>query len=296
MSMDIYYNNKQLLFSKTYPEFWNILTGSIALGGGPDTGPGTNYSAIFKINNINYITDTILNNTLYFNIGDILTIKYYLNDIYNTSKIRNNKIIQQEINKFFINIINKTNSINDEIIHLEKYLLLKISDEFKVSQKNKIWNPFMITYPSRDPITEINKLFTYNFDRTIHDVNMDMFKQIFIDLQRKVVCLHYYLMVYVYDLTLKMQKIKSELIKYELVRFKNKNYNLSVIDIVINECLLEYTKLNNEFAIYNPKLTKINYWGNHLMLWPNNINILHNYYNIHFDYQKNMFISVSKKS
>ena len=41
MSIDSYYDNKQLLFSKTYPEFWDILTGSIALGGGPDTGPGT---------------------------------------------------------------------------------------------------------------------------------------------------------------------------------------------------------------------------------------------------------------
>jgi hypothetical protein len=294
MSMNLYSTNKQLLFNKTYPEFWNILTGSIALGGGPDTGPGTNYSAIFKNDNINYITDTILNNTLYFNIGDILTIKYYLNDIYNTSKIRNNKIIQQEINKFFINIINKTNSINDEIMHLEKYLLLKISDKFKYSKNMKVWNPYQVSPLSKDPITTIDQLFTYN-NTGVYIPNINMFKKIFIDLQRKVVCLHYYLMVYVYDLTLKMQYIKSEIIKYELVRFKNEKYGLSVIDVIINELLLEYTKLNNEFVIYNPKLSKINYWANHLMLWPSNNNILNNYYNIYFDYEKNMFKSVIKE-
>ena len=29
--------------------------------------------------------------------------------------------------------------------------------------------------------------------------------------------------------------------------------------------------------------------------WPNNINILQNYYNIGFDYDRNMFISVYKR-
>jgi hypothetical protein len=294
MSIDTYYNNKQLLFSKTYPEFWDILTGSIALGGGPDTGPGTRNFRLFQNGEFDYIVDTILNNTLYFNLGDIMTIKYYLNSIYAICKKNENKQMQEAINEFFTKIINETNIKNDEIVNLQRYLSSKVSDKFKFSQNMKVWNPYQISPFSKEPITTIDELFTYN-NTGIYIPNVNMFKKIFIDLQRRIVSVHYYLMVYVYDLTLKMQYIKSEIIKYELVRFKNQKYNLSVIDVIINELLLEYTKLNNEFVIYNPKLSKINYWGNHLMLWPSNINILDNYYKIYFDYEKNMFKSVFKE-
>lgn len=295
MSIDSYYNNKQLLFSKTYPEFWNILTGSITLGGGPDTGPGTRNFRLFQIGEFDYIIDTILNNTLYFNLGDIITIRYYLNSIYAICKKNENKQMQEAINEFFTKIINETNKTNDEIVYLQRYLSSKVSDKFKYSENMKVWNPYQVSPFSKEPITTIDELFTYNHNTGIYIPNINMFKKIFTDLQRRVVSLHYYLMVYVYDLTLKMQYIKSEIIKYELVRFKNEKYNLSVIDVIINELLLEYTKLNNEFVIYNPKLSKINFWAYHLMLWPTNNNILNNYYNIYFDYEKNMFKSVIKE-
>ena len=295
MSIDSYHNNKQLLFSKTYPEFWDILTGSIALGGGPDTGPGTGDFRLFQNGEFDYIVDTILNNTLYFNLGDIITIRYYLNSIYAICKKNENKQMQEAINEFFTKIINQTNKTNDEIVYLQRYLSSKISDKFKYSENMKVWNPYNCIPYFQDPISTIDELFTYNNNTGMYIPNINMFKKIFTDLQRRVVSLHYYLMVYVYDLTLKMQYIKSEIIKYELVRFKNVKYNLSVIDVIINELLLEYTKLNNEFVIFNPKLSKINFWAYHLMLWPNNNNILNNYYNKYFDYEKNMFKSVIKE-
>ena len=295
MSIDSYYDNKQLLFSKTYPEFWDILTGSIALGGGPDTGPGTRDFRLFQNGEFDYIVDTILNNTLYFNLGDIVTIRYYLNSIYTICKKNENKQMQEAINEFFTKIINETNKKNDEIVYLQRYLSSKISDKFKYAENMKVWNPYNCISYFQDPISTIDELFTYNNNTGIYIPNINMFKKIFVDLQRRDVSLHYYLMVYVYDLTLKMQYIKSEIIKYELVRFKNEKYNLSVIDVIINELLLEYTKLNNEFVIFNPKLSKINFWANHLMLWPSNNNILNNYYNIYFDYERNMFKSVFKE-
>ena len=295
MSIDSYHNNKQLLFSKTYPEFWDILTGSITLGGGPDTGPGTRDFRLFQNGEFDYIVDTILNNTLYFNLGDIITIRYHLNCIYAICKKNENKQMQEAINEFFTKIINQPNKTNDEIVYLQRYLSSKISDKFKYSENMKVWNPYNCIPFFQDPISTIDELFTYNNNTGMYIPNINMFKKIFVDLQRRDVSLDYYLMVYVYDLTLKMQYIKSEIIKYELVRFKNEKYNLSVIDVIINELLLEYTKLNNEFVIFNPKLSKINFWAYHLMLWPSNNNILNNYYNKYFDYEKNMFKSVIKE-
>ena len=59
-------------------------------------------------------------------------------------------------------------------------------------------------------------------------------------------------MLYVYDLTMRMQKIKSELIKYELARYKKEQSK--PLDFMINELITEYIKLNKEFIIYNSLL------------------------------------------
>ena len=60
----------------------------------------------------------------------------------------------------------------------------------------------------------------------------------------------YYLLIYVNDLTIKLQQIKSEIIKYELARVKSKNYTLSPLDVIINELLL-HISINRFYQVRN---------------------------------------------
>jgi len=96
--------------------------------------------------------------------------------------------------------------------------------------------------------------------------------------------------------TLKMQKIKSEIIKYELTLLNTNEYVCNVLNILINELLLEYTILNKDFIIYNNKLSKIENYGEYLylwpILWPNNLHIMNDYYNKSFDFCEKEFDSV----
>ena len=122
------------------------------------------------------------------------------------------------------------------------------------------------------------------------------FMYYFTDLKNSVQRGHYYVMCYVYCLTLRMQKIKSEIIKYELTLLNTNEYVCNVLNILINELLLEYTILNKDFIIYNNKLSKIENYGEYLylwpILWPNNLHIMNDYYNKSFDFGEKEFDSV----
>lgn len=107
---------------------------------------------------------------------------------------------------------------------------------------------------------------------------------------------HYYIMLYVFDLTMKMQKIKSEIIKYELARYGKQCGK--AIDIIINENLSYYMDLNIEFIKYNSILKKFNYYGPLVGLFPKignifcptNNHLLCIYYNKQFDFDNNRII------
>ena len=107
---------------------------------------------------------------------------------------------------------------------------------------------------------------------------------------------HYYIMLYIFDLTMKMQKIKSEIIKYELARYGKQSG--TALDIVINENMLHYMDLNKEFVKYNGILRKFNYYGplvglfakNGNIFCPSNNHVMCVYYNKHFDFENNKII------
>ena len=66
------------------------------------------------------------------------------------------------------------NKTNDEIIHLQRYLLSKISDKFKYSENMKVWNPYNCIPFFQDPISTIDELFyelLKSFDLTIFCTN-----------------------------------------------------------------------------------------------------------------------------
>jgi len=69
-------------------------------------------------------------------------------------------------------------------------------------------------------------------------------------------------------------------------------YVCGVLSVLMNELLLEYTMLNKDFIIYNDKLSKIHYYGEHNYLWPNNLHIMNDYYNKYFDFDEKEFRSV----
>ena len=92
-------------------------------------------------------------------------------------------------------------------------------------------------------------------------------------------------MCYVYCLTLRMQKIKSEIIKYELSR--NGKPSGTIIDILINENYMYYMNLNNEFIKYNKLMNSFNYYGSNIglnnetnvdLFCPNNNDLMNMYF------------------
>ena len=55
--------------------------------------------------------------------------------------------------------------------------------------------------------------------------------RVLMELRRETLQYNYYLMLFVYDLTLRMQKIKSEIIKYELTLLHSNQYVCGVLKI-----------------------------------------------------------------
>lgn len=79
---------------------------------------------------------------------------------------------------------------------------------------------------------------------------------------------HYLLMLYIYELTLKMQVIKGHLIKYDIAR--NGKQSGTALDIIIMMHQLQYKEMNEEFKLYNKELSNINYYHDDFRLFPNN--------------------------
>lgn len=150
----------------------------------------------------------------------------------------------------------------------------------------------------------INKRYTYN-DKISYPRNLLTSGYVFNehsisyclnDLNHSRRRAHYYIMLYIFDLTMKMQKIKSEIIKYELARYGKQSG--TALDIVINENMLHYMDLNTEFIKYNGILRKFNYYGplvglfakNGNIFCPSNNHVMCVYYNKHFDFENNKII------
>tara|TARA_Y100000816_G_scaffold196471_2_gene143675 strand:- start:2143 stop:3054 length:912 start_codon:yes stop_codon:yes gene_type:complete len=286
------YRERPSKFNDEYPNFWKIV----------------GKTEIFEKDEYIHITDIIIKNILHFNDGEQIDIKNWLKLVLKYLEKQEigdlNRDRQGIYNDLFVKIINESNRIFDiEIPELEEIMFENVSERFKSGEqgkKNKIFNPYTLSVTGNQRrLYNYNKLLEFDMNRNVFVPKMEMFREIVNDLKMSKLALHYYLTVYVYNLTIKMQKLKSEIIKLELTIYKNNNYNLKFIDVVKNELLLEYVRLDREFRIYNPKLSKIKhaelYTYRDVYSWPSNINILQNYYNIDFDYDRNMFVSVYKR-
>ena len=105
-------------------------------------------------------------------------------------------------------------------------------------------------------------------------------------------------MLYVFDLTIRIQKIKSEIIKYELAR--NGKQSGTVLDICVDENYVYYIELNKEFRKYNKIMASMNYYGTRVgeveglgnIFCPSNNHLLYFYYDIKFDFTKNKNVNL----
>ncbi len=252
------------IFKENFPDFWSRISFAHA-----------DDFSIDEFYNIGYIVLKYIAN---FNVIDLKRLDNYLEDLMDAFKNENEEYYN-EILHLCEHIIDETLCIREKNNDIESELFPKISKRFK--RETKYVDPDLhvktIYNPWRYRVVSLNQHYDDESEWDEEDIYY-----LLSEFQREKRCYHYYLMVYVYDLTMKMQKIKSELIKYELARYKKEQSK--PLDFIINELLLEYIKLNEEFRIYNSLLSKQDYWyeDSHL-LYPNNISII-------TEYEKKLFL------
>lgn len=78
---------------------------------------------------------------------------------------------------------------------------------------------------------------------------------------------HYYLMLYVYDLSLRMQEIRNMIIKFELAR--NGKQSGTVLDVIINENFFIYREINKEMRKYSQLMKNTCFYTHHDYMYPN---------------------------
>tara|TARA_Y100000816_G_scaffold28911_1_gene18477 strand:- start:7063 stop:7917 length:855 start_codon:yes stop_codon:yes gene_type:complete len=222
-----------------------------------------------------YFEDCVINFIANFSDSDLMRIDKYMIDLFG------------ELSGYegFDEIIKLSFKIDDKL-EFEKKRSKELHDEIKpkISKSFCLKNRGRKGYHIHCPITYYN--ITYNFQSI--DEN-DEYAKLW-NLRKYTRISHYYIMIYIYDITLKMQKIKSDIIKYELARYKKEQSK--VLDFMINELTLELIKLNKELIIYHKKFQEFYYYCNHPYMDPNNNSLLTRYNKIYFDYKKNLPNSV----
>jgi len=88
------------------------------------------------------------------------------------------------------------------------------------------------------------------------------------ELRKQMRVYHYYIMLYVHDLSLKLHILRNNIIKYDLAR--GGKISGTPLDIIINEQLLDYIDLNKELCIYSKKMNNYFYYSNHSCMYPEN--------------------------
>lgn len=263
------------IFKEKFPDFWdNIRHNELE----------------FSLDEFADIVCIALKYIINFNVVDLKILGRYLEHLIDLFKNVNEE--------YYNEILYFWQHLNDEIIcirkkndDMERELFPKISKRFK--RESKYVDPKIhvktVFNPWRYRVVSLVQQYENETDWDEDDIYYALS-----ELQREKRCYHYYLMIYIYDLTIKMQKIKSELIKYELSRYKKQQSK--PLDCIINELLIEYIKLNKEFKIYNGILSKQDYWGeDSYLLYPNNINIIAEYENKMFLWGIYEFNSVMKE-
>lgn len=231
-----------------------------------------------------YFSYIFFRNISNFTDSNLYRLEKYIIDLHKVLSMNTqyNKGIY-EIESFYYEIENTTIYEKKYATEIHNEILPKISDIFTNKKKTMNVENKFITCPLRYIV--ISK----NWDELDNWDDEELYVK-FWELRKWSRISHYYLMVYVFDLTLKMQKIKSELFKYEFAR-KGVNSG-TALDIIINELFVEYLNLNKEFKIYLTKMNRITYYNDSILMYANNINIMCIYEKKLFDFDRNLPKSV----
>jgi len=268
------------IFNKTFPYFWSFVKPHMY-------GP---FVMDFDMDKFKYIGEIISKYIANFSFSELKTIDAYLVDLNGYLSGINEEGFNEVLHLcwHFEDELKNIKQLNNNIItellpKISKQFIYKSNDTSSKLGINVITNPWKYRF----------SIDIQNYDNNGDFEETDIY-YVISELHREKRAYHYYLMIYVFDLTLRMQKIKSEIIKYELACYKK--VQSMPLNFIINELLLEYKKLNEEFIIYNKKLTCDNYWTDSILLYPNNINILNHYYDIGFNWDKKKFTSVLQEN
>ncbi len=255
--MESYLQSSAHKFSEKFPKFWEILS-----------------SYKFDENEFEYLSKIVIENIANFGKEGLKTISYVFKLYMETSitnelelLMRFHKTIQKECEKSFVKADMLHNSIVKIIDSMFTY------NDFEYNYPNCLYKKIKCPYQK------------YYKNKYADLTEQYPFMYYFIDLKNSVQRGHYYVMCYVYCLTLRMQKIKSEIIKYELSR--NGKPSGTIIDILINENYMYYMNLNNEFIKYNKLMNSFNYYGSNIglnnetnvdLFCPNNNDLMNMYF------------------
>jgi len=246
-------------FEEKFPDFWDVVKPHMF-------GP---LEMDYNEEKFDEICNIIIEYIAYFSIGDIMTIDAYLVDLTASLSGVDDDGFHKVI-RFCLSIDDFIRDKKTENRELVEYLKPRIDKSHLRKEKDKefIYNPM---------VKRKRKIYSDEYYESDDDDGTTM--KVLNDLKLETRIQFYYLLIYVNDLTIKLQQIKSELIKYDLARVKSKNYTLSPLDVIINELLLQYKEINKEFIEYNTKLLKVRYnydndLDEHLYsvpLWPRTI-------------------------
>lgn len=231
------------------------------------------YESTFK-----YIQDVVISFISNFSDNDLTMLDNYLCDLLGEASGRNNRL--------FMSVLDFHNIIHNEINITEK-----TCNEIHNELVCKISNDYLIT--NKECKTIICPLKYINLTREFSALNDDDLDEPYVSLwllrkQRRIY--FHYIMMYVFDICLRMQKIKSMLIKMDIARYGSEEG--SSIDFVINEYTLCYMEYNKELIKYMKKLKDCKHYSDHHSMYPNNIHLMCRYDGFIFNEKENTFQSI----
>lgn len=233
-SMNNFYSTT--IFRKTHPKFMTII----------EKYNNMLSSISYNEEDFTYIGRMLLSHIANFDDSTLCYIEWFINDIYSmTNKLHDSSVVMQ---------------IMDDLSHLCQHILEYRNNSIRLSHKVhheilcKISDEFIKVRSVICPLKHTN--FNHN-ENDITGTNDLAF--VLWELRKHNQIIHYYYMIYLYDITLRMQKIKSLLIKYDLAR-RGKQIGKNPLDIIINELLLKYVEYNKEHREYCKKIYDMNYY------------------------------------
>ena len=218
-------------------------------------GFNTNKEWLDYLSTFNRHCDIMKRHVANFNDRDLYKLETYLTDILVESSGRCEELFNRII-QFIMSLQKSQIDLHVETYKEHEYIVKKISKEYtKNNMRQKI----------HCPIDEY--ILSKNFIE-LNEQDKDDPYVILWELRKQTRVYHYYIMMYVHDLSLKLHSLRKDLIKYELAR--GGKISGTPLDIIINENVLCYMEINKELRIYSQKMKDYCYYSNHSCMYPEN--------------------------